>query len=401
MKAVAEAVRAEAGGRLGRFYAPRGYWPLWVHDGRVGGEAQALLAAIGDARLDGLDPDRYDVKKVRAAVAAAAGGDPRALAKAELALSGALAAYVRDVRRAPETGITYLDPTLEPGKLRPEEVLRAAERAPDFPAYIRAMGWVDPAYAALRAAYAKAGPDRFDAAQRRRVRLTLDRLRVLPGVTVKHITVDAASATLAYYDKGEKAGSMRVVAGTAETPTPMLAGMVRYAILNPYWNVPPDLVARKIAPKVIAGRSLAAMRYEALADWSRNPAPLDPARVDWPAVAAGKAEVRVRQLPGGSNAMGRVKFMFPNNEGIYLHDTPQKQLMTKTDRHLSNGCVRLQDAAKLGRWLMGAKFAPQGKAPEQIVPLDTPVPVYLTYLTAQPSADGIRFLPDVYGRDGK
>jgi L,D-transpeptidase YcbB len=371
-----------------------------VHDGKLGGEAKALIADLDSARLDGLDR-HYDTAKLRRLVAEAQDGDAKTLAAAEIALSTALADYVRDVRRAPGEEITYLEPALEPHKLKPEEVLRAAERAPDFADYVRTMGWMDPLYADLREAFGKAGPDAYSPEQRRRIRLTLDRLRILPGPTVKHIVVDAASATLTYYDKGEKAGAMRVVAGTNETQTPMLAGTVRYAILNPYWNVPADLAQKKVAPKILKGATLKSLRYEAFADWSRDAAKLDPKSIDWHAVASGAQEVRLRQLPGPANSMGKVKFMFPNDEGIYLHDTPQKQLMSKPDRHFSNGCVRLQDAAKLGRWMMGAKFAPEGKAPEQVVPLDKPVPVYLTYLTARPGAGGITFLPDVYGRDAR
>ncbi|MEW6628874.1 MAG: L,D-transpeptidase family protein, partial [Pseudomonadota bacterium] len=166
------------------------------------------------------------------------------------------------------------------------------------------------------------------------------------------------------------------------------------------WNIPPDLVANKVAPRILDGGSLKAMRYEALADWSANPAPLAQGAIDWDAVAAGRQEVRVRQLPGGSNAMGKVKFMFPNDLGIYLHDTPQRNLLAKDDRHFSNGCVRLEDAQRLGRWFFGETPKAKSDAPEQHVPLPQPVPVYLTYLTAVPTKDGVTFLPDVYGRDG-
>ena len=109
----------------------------------------------------------------------------------------------------------------------------------------------------------------------------------------------------------------------------------------------------------------------------------------------------MRQLPGGSNAMGRVKFMFPNDLGIYLHDTPQRDLFAKAGRHFSNGCVRLEDAQRLSRWFFGTAPAAEGDTPEQHRPLPQPVPVYLTYFTVIPTAQGVQFLPDVYGRDGE
>jgi murein L,D-transpeptidase YcbB/YkuD len=398
-KAVAGELRTQAHGPIGAFYAKRGYWPLWVHEGGVGAEAKAFLHDLDTASLDGLRPGRYDADGLRSIVSGA-GSDPAKLATAELALSRALVDYVADVRRAPDAGITWLDPDLKPGKLKPQQVLRAAEVAPSFPAYVTGMGWMSPLYADLRAAIDKTGTDGLDDGQKRSLRLTMDRLRILPGPDTRSIVVDAASARLYYYDAGKQQGTMRVVVGAKESQTPMLAGRVRYAILNPYWNVPVDLVQKKIAPRVLAGASLKAMHYEALADWSPGAAVVDPSSIDWNAVAAGSQEARVRQLPGGPNFMGKVKFMFPNNYGIYLHDTPERALLSKPDRHLSNGCVRLEDAPAIGRFLIGKSFTTTSKQPEQDVPLGQPVPVYLTYLTAVPTAKGVGFVPDVYGRDG-
>jgi L,D-transpeptidase YcbB len=175
---------------------------------------------------------------------------------------------------------------------------------------------------------------------------------------------------------------------------------MQYAIINPYWNVPVDLAQTLVAPKVLAGKSVRKMGFEVLSDWSATAERVDPKSVDWPAVAAGDEEIRVRQLPGGSNSMGRVKFMFPNDQGIFLHDTPDRALFAKPARHFSNGCVRLEDAAGLGQWLLGKPLrANASKQPERPVPLAAPVPVYMTYFTATSTKDGVGFLRDVYGRD--
>ena len=98
--------------------------------------------------------------------------------------------------------------------------------------------------------------------------------------------------------------------------------------------------------------------------------------------------------------MGAVKFMFPNPQGIYLHDTPERDLLTKPARQYSNGCVRLDDAQKFGRWVLG-KALPRSRTPETRVELPTIVPLYITYLTAMPEQGRIAFRPDVYGRDGE
>ena len=136
-----------------------------------------------------------------------------------------------------------------------------------------------------------------------------------------------------------------------------------------------------------------------LSDWTPQARTLDPRRVDWRAVAAGRRLVNLRQTPGAHNMMGRIKFMMPNDLGVYLHDTPHRDLLRRDDRHLSSGCVRLEDAQRLGRWLFGGAVPRASGAPEQQVDLPEPVPVYIAYFTALPSRGGVVFQNDSYGRD--
>lgn len=398
-QAIAAEIRDQASGRLKRFYASRGFWPLWASSGQIGPEADALIAFLEKADLDGLKPSSYEPDALRQYVAQARSGDLRLIAEAEIELSRAFARYASDMRRRPEVRMIYADPKLKPKKLRADAVLRAAALPKSFRDYITGMEWMSPHYVRMRSllAQAQSRGDSEDIVQR--LRLNLERARMLPGPWTHHIVVDAASARLWFYQAGRQEGTMRVVVGTPETQTPMLAGMVRYAILNPYWNVPADLAQRKIVPKILAGRSPKAMNIEVLSDWSATPARLDPDTIDWHAVAAGQQQVRLRELPGRNNSMGRVKFMFPNAEGIYLHDTPDKDLFAKKDRHFSNGCIRLEDAPRLGKWLLGRSITSPSKQPEQIVPLTVPVPVYITYFTATPTENGFGFVKDVYGRD--
>jgi murein L,D-transpeptidase YcbB/YkuD len=128
---------------------------------------------------------------------------------------------------------------------------------------------------------------------------------------------------------------------------------------------------------------------------------LDPATVDWKAVAAGRDTVSVRQLPGPANSMGRIKIGFPNSSDIYLHDTPNKDLFAQDDRSLSHGCIRLEDAERLGRWLMGREPQAASSDPEQNVLLPKPVPIYVTYLTAHADGGQLSFADDIYGRDAQ
>jgi murein L,D-transpeptidase YcbB/YkuD len=178
---------------------------------------------------------------------------------------------------------------------------------------------------------------------------------------------------------------------------------MRFAILNPYWNSPADITARKLAPKVVKqGRAyLNRQGYQVLSDWSDHAKVIDPMTIDWKAVVAGQVHVRMRQKPGPANSMGKMKFMFPNKQGIWLHDTPEKDVLDEADRLDSNGCVRLADAQRLARWLFGKTLKTKGTRPEQKVALNDKVPVYITYLTAVPSGSSIVFFDDVYGRDSR
>ena len=123
--------------------------------------------------------------------------------------------------------------------------------------------------------------------------------------------------------------------------------------------------------------------YEVVSDWNGTQV-LPASSVDWKAVAAGTVHIKIRQLPGPTNSMGKMKFNFANPEGIYLHDTPNKALFAQSNRALSNGCIRLEDAKRLGRWLLGREPVAPTAAAEQHVSLPQGVPVYVTYLTAQP-----------------
>ncbi len=150
-------------------------------------------------------------------------------------------------------------------------------------------------------------------------------------------------------------------------------------------------------------RVLANERMQILSQFHAQDRVLSPASVNWRRVAAGREPLRLRQLPGGSNVMGAVKFMMPNRLDIYLHDFPDKSLFARADRRISSGCVRLEDAQRLSAWLFGgAAPRPDGPRPEQRVDLPEPVPVYITYLTAIPAGGGtLVFQPDRYGRDAR
>ena len=152
--------------------------------------------------------------------------------------------------------------------------------------------------------------------------------------------------------------------------------------------MPADLAQTIIAPRVL-DKGVGYLRqngYQVLASFDEGAPEISPRSVDWKAVAAGRETVKIRQLPGPANSMGQVKFGFPNGFGIFLHDTPKKELFASDSRAVSNGCGRLEDAPRLARWLLGRE--PESVAagiPEQHVALPRAVPIYITYLNAAPA----------------
>jgi murein L,D-transpeptidase YcbB/YkuD len=210
----------------------------------------------------------------------------------------------------------------------------------------------------------------------------------LPGIQIpvrgRSVLVDAASARLYMIEDGRVRDSMRVIVGKPETPTPALKSVIHYETLNPYWHVTPDLVKTIMAPRVLQDGTayLTTRGYEVVSGFGPGAQILPPDSIDWKAAADGHAQVYIRQRPGPANSLGQVKFDLPDGDGIYLHDTPKKELFAQDARNLSHGCVRLEDAQKLARWLLG-KDPPAASAPEEHILLPRPVPITISYLDSR------------------
>jgi len=238
----------------------------------------------------------------------------------------------------------------------------------------------------------------------RRIAINMERAYRLPSTRAfdRYVVVDSGAAEVYLFDRDRMADKMRVIVGTAKTKTPMMAVLMRNARANPYWNVPPELV-KSLTAKKVGEMGLSYFKnfhYEVLSDWSANARIIDPKTVNWRGIASGKVKptIHVRQLPGPWNSMRNMKFEMPNDYGIYLHDTPHDELFAQEERHLSNGCVRLQDYRRFATWVFG--YVPQSESGvEHQFNLPRPVPVYMTYLTVAASPNGVTFRPDPYGFD--
>jgi len=384
------------------FYASRGGAPLWLRSGADSAAARELIGILDRAPIDGLASGPALAAQAQALISRAQSGDPAALGAAERVLSAAWVSYVETLQRPP-TGMIYADRWVTPRQRTPMEILQRAGAAPSLAAFVRSASEVNPLYAQLRDA-AWTEMQSSGGSIDPRVLTSLDRARERPSQD-KYVMVDAASARLYMIQDGQIVDSMKVVVGKAgpHTQTPMMASTIYYATLNPYWHVDGELVRSLIAKNVLE-KGLGYLKtqgYQVMpADASDNTL-LDPSKIDWNAVADGSLQVRVRQLPGPANSMGHMKFGFPNAYDIYLHDTPSKDLFAQDDRDLSHGCIRLQDAERLARWMLGRDPETDSSAPEQNVPLPTPVPIYVTYLTAQAHDGQLSFVDDIYGRDAE
>jgi murein L,D-transpeptidase YcbB/YkuD len=379
------------------FYASRNDAPLWLRTGADSSAARELVGILQRAALDGMPNGPALAQQAQALLARAGSGDQAALADADRLLSSAWVQYVQALQ-TPPAGMTYADGWVMPRRDSPATILARAAAAPSLAAYVRSVSQVNPLYAQLRDAAwsaAQANGGQLDP----RLLASLDRARDMPPEG-RYVMVDTAGARLYMIEDGRIVDSMKVIVGKADpsTQTPMVASTIYYATLNPYWHVSQEILRGTIAPNVLS-LGLGYFRSRGYQVLDSDGSILDPARVDWRAVAAGRETVRVRQLPGPANSMGRLKIGFPNDSDIYLHDTPNKQLFAQDDRTLSHGCVRLEDAERLGRWLLGRDPAAASSDPEQNVLLPKPVPIYVTYLTAHVEGGQLSFVNDIYGRD--
>ena len=237
----------------------------------------------------------------------------------------------------------------------------------------------------------------------------MERARWLPrDLGRRHLIVNIPEYRLHLYEDGRQTGAMDVVVGDREHHTPLMADRMEYMAVNPFWNVPPSIVAAEIAPAVQRG-GVAYLRRNNMEVVLRYDAQetLNPHGVNWAQAARGNPRFLIRQRPGPQNSLGQIKFMFPNPNAIYLHDTPAKALFDNSLRAESHGCVRVARPMDLAQWVLkgGTKTRDDVEAAldsreTQDIALPATLPVYLHYFTAWPEDGGaIQYSADVYERD--
>lgn len=245
----------------------------------------------------------------------------------------------------------------------------------------------------------------------RQIELSLERLRWVPDdLAARVIVVNIPEFRLHGVRRGGRATDIQtaVVVGSAarDTHTPVLRAEMEYVVFRPYWNVPSSITRRELVPKERRQPgSLRGDNIEIVSTRGSSSEPLAATNENLEAAVSG--DLRLRQKPGPDNALGLVKFIFPNPSQVYLHDTPAKSLFGRSRRDFSHGCIRVADPVGLAEFVLG----PQGWTRERIekamkgattrtVHLEEPISVLLFYTTAVVQGNGdVRFFDDIYGLD--
>ncbi|WP_271200818.1 L,D-transpeptidase family protein [Methylopila turkensis] len=450
------------------FYAARNGSPAWIADGRFTPAAEAAIARIAQADADGLEAKRFNLPAqpsstepavlARAEVALTAA----ALSYARQAWGGRVNPAV--ISRSIEVGTSPFDagaalvsitasqdvaatldgfnpphpefqglrkllagerarldeqrrhPLVGMGKtLRPgaeDDRVPSLRARLDLPEKAGDLVYDDALVAAVQAFQKtnKLGADGVVGAQTVRalnaearvdrtalILVNMERWRWMPrDLGAKHVFVDLADFHLHIVEDGRETYETRVIIGKASNQTPMLSSAINLVVVNPYWNVPVSIAMNEMAGGSLRG-------YEVVDSRGRV---VPTGAVDWQAVRAGK--MRIRQEPGERNALGHIKFMFPNNHSVYLHDTPSRKLFGNDFRALSHGCVRVDrplefaDALTGAQGLDGARLQKMIGGKERGLPLSQTIPVHLAYFTAVPGPDGaLETRRDLYEQDDR
>lgn len=242
------------------------------------------------------------------------------------------------------------------------------------------------------------------------IKTNLERWRWLPAdLGALHVRVNIAGFDLRVVEDGTDVLQMRVVTGQAYRQTPVFSDQISYLVLNPYWYVPHSIAVKDKLPDFRRDPSLVSkLGFEVFRGWGADATRIDPSTIDWSALSASNFPYRLRQRPGPQNALGQIKFMFPNRYSVYLHDTPSRSLFNLAERSFSSGCIRVEHPLDLATTLLRhnegwtrerLQSAIRGDT-EQTIVLTQKVPVHLLYWTAWVDSEGtVQFRRDVYDRD--
>jgi murein L,D-transpeptidase YcbB/YkuD len=249
--------------------------------------------------------------------------------------------------------------------------------------------------------------NRSAAAHVAQLRVNLERIRwIFRDIEENYLAVNIAAFHAAYIERGEIVWNGRAVVGRRFRQTPSFKATMTHMIFNPTWTVPPTILKEDILPAMREDPTY--LQRKNLRVLNHTGTHVDPLTIDWQHANGGNFPYLLRQDPGPQNALGRVKFIFPNRHLVYVHDTPSRELFDRAERTFSSGCIRIERPLELAEILLRGKDDPTRPKVEQFLAMDSPhkvdlkhpVTVMLLYLTAFTSQDGVlQFRRDIYGRD--
>ncbi len=407
---------SDMSGLLAEAYGVQEWAPLWSRMGRPTATALQLLKALQAVTARGLDPRDYDVDRLAALL-------DSGLVTPERTVAFDVTMSVAAIRVLHALRFGRIRPTAAHAHLRLP--MDAVDLCAEFRALVTsatpaaALDVAEPPYIhyvllkqALGVYRERARTDTAVMQQIAKIELTLERWRWLPHhFTAAPIIVNIPAFRLyALSPDGDREADMLrmdVVVGSAYNHrTPVFSDALESIVFAPYWDVPQSIAVAELLP--LARRDphlLEVNHYEIVSTSGRV---LAPSAAALRSVKAGTA--RIRQLPGGSNALGTVKFLFPNEFNVYLHDTPVQAAFQRTRRDLSHGCIRIAEPFALARlllrnvpgWDSTAIATAMGRKTPQRVELPQPVPVHILYGTAVAREDGtVLFYDDIYGLDAE
>jgi murein L,D-transpeptidase YcbB/YkuD len=392
---------------LAAYYAAGQATPIWIEDGKLNARAQSASAEIRKAGEWGLDPEAFALPDFTTSL-----DTPEAAIKAELAMSLAALKYARHARggRMDPTELS-LDIDRTPPLETPSVVLESLKTSADPAAYLRDQHPKHEQFLLLRTAYLKALEDERKAvepaaeagekkqAKQRKPKSKSTRLstRLLYNMEMwrwmprelgeKFIWSNIPEFRVRVVKNGRVVHQERIVAGKIANKTPIFSDEMETIVFHPFWGVPNSIKVKEILPSLVRGGNILQRQNLRISYGGRE---VDPYSVDW-----SRQDIRnfhVFQPPGQGNALGVVKFMFPNKHAVYMHDTPSKHLFKQSVRAYSHGCMRVRDPLKLAEVVLSHDkgwdraridaLVRSGPKNNQIL-LSNKIPVHVTYFTAR------------------
>ncbi|WP_212000559.1 murein L,D-transpeptidase [Chitinophaga sp. HK235] len=244
----------------------------------------------------------------------------------------------------------------------------------------------------------------------RQILVNMERSRWVPlEPTTDYILVNIPAFTMYVYDKGKLDWSCNVVVGKPGANSVIFSKELRYVVFSPYWNVPPGILVKEVLPglKRSGAGYLARQNMEIVGSSGKV---IPPGSINFSKYSGGNFPYIVRQRPGGKNSLGKVKFLFPNEYNIYLHDTPARYLFGENKRSFSHGCIRIAEPKHLAEWLLRSDSSwtdqkiddAMNAGKEKFVTIKDKVPVFIVYFTSFVDSKGrLNFRDDVYGHDAR